>query len=609
MPVPIEAPKPPRYRLPILAFLGLGFGGLVALALGLLLWITLGAVFKNTTELLNDKSRMMLGALTDQTSLYLDATLAPSKVLADRIASGALDPSKTDELMALQRILLAAAPEVDAIGFLDVGGTRTGAFRRQGRIEHDSGSWHHLAGAKTALDSMRQRKSGLWGPPIYNERLGPFLNFRRPVYLDDVFVGVATALVTVRSLSRFLDRIETEAGQNSFILYGKDHVLAHARLVRRFDGLSQEKPLPKVTEIGDPVLADIWREGWENTKLFAGTGHVNDGDDGDHIFLYAPLEDYADAPWLVGSYFQNDAIATQFERMMAAAFASLAIVALTLIGTYLIGRLLRQPVNQFAEAATAIRTLDLDQVPTMPRSLFAEVDDAGQAFNAMASGLRAFSHYVPKGLVAQLMTRGDVEKLDSEARTVTVLMTDIVGFTSRAETMSAIQTADFLNHHLDLVTGAIEAEAGIVDKYIGDAVMALWGAIDDQPDQAPRAVAAARRIGDALRRDNATTGDSVRMRIGIHSGPVIVGNIGTLARMNYTVVGDTVNTAQRLEALGKTLMPEREIAVLVSADVAQAVKRVDVTSLGRHGLRGRMRTMEVFALDMAPDDRQISSAV
>ncbi|MGI9491862.1 MAG: adenylate/guanylate cyclase domain-containing protein, partial [Geminicoccaceae bacterium] len=216
---------------------------------------------------------------------------------------------------------------------------------------------------------------------------------------------------------------------------------------------------------------------------------------------------------------------------------------------------------------------------------------------AMASALRAFSQYVPRDLVRRLIARGDINELRSEARTITVLMTDIVGFSGRAERLSVVETAGFLNRHLCLVTSAIEAEGGIVDKFIGDAVMAFWGAIEDEPDHASRAVAAANRIRQAVREDNAMRDDPVRLRIGIHSGPVVAGNIGTATRMNYTVIGDTVNIAQRLEALGKSLLPDHETAILLSAETASAVRPPDqLISLGRHILRGRTGQAEIFTL-------------
>ncbi|MGI9494198.1 MAG: HAMP domain-containing protein, partial [Geminicoccaceae bacterium] len=497
------------WRLSISAYLGLGLGGLVAVALALLLWVTLDAIFKNTTELLEDKSRLVLSALTTQTSQFLDTALAPSEVIAEQIASGRLDPTDTEGMSTLLRTLLATTPAIEAIAFFDVDGTRVAAFHTQRGIDSDRRPWPDMVEIKDALDAVRGNQEAVWGPPVYSPDLGTFLNVSLPVFKGETYKGMAAALVTVRELSDFLAELETESGQNSFILYNRDYVLAHFSLAGGFAGLHEGRPLPKVTEIGDPVLFSIWQRGWRDNALIAGSGHFGQIGDRDYIFLYSPLDDYADAPWLVGSYFSSDDIATQVERMVATAVGSLLLVVLTVIGTYLLGRFLRRPINELAEAATAIQELDLDAVPHLRPSRFAELDDASQAFNAMASALRAFSQYVPRDLVRRLIARGDINELRSEARTITVLMTDIVGFSGRAERLSVVETAGFLNRHLGLVTSAIEAEDGIVDKFIGDAVMAFWGAIEDEPDHASRAVAAANRIRQAVREDNAMRDDPV----------------------------------------------------------------------------------------------------
>src|SRR3546814_6000796 len=131
-----------------------------------------------------------------------------------------------------------------------------------------------------------------------------------------------------------------------------------------------------------------------------------------------------------------------------------------------------------------------------------------------------------------------------------------------SERLTAQETADLLNEHFALVTACIEAEGGIVDKFIGDAVMAMWGAIKRDEDHAVHACAAVRAIGMAMAADNARRlmlGKPIlRMRVGIHSGPVVIGNIGAPGRINFTVVGDTVNTAQRLEQqIGRASCRER----------------------------------------------------
>jgi class 3 adenylate cyclase len=591
-----DQPKKSPSRMSISAYLGIGLSGLLSVALAVLLWITLGTVFKNTTELLNDKSRLLLGALTSQTRRHLDATLAPCNVIADEIGSGRLDPGDDDRMRPLLYTLLAATPQVAAIVFFDVDGTRFAAFRVGDEILTDRQPWPEQADIGNALREVETRGSAVWGPPTYDSPLGTFLNLNVPVFEGTAFRGMATAIVTVQALSAFLGGLETEIGQNAFILYDRNYVLAHLALSQRFEGLSKDRPLPKVTEIGDPVLFTIWDEGWQEQALIAGRGHAGKAFDQEYVFLYDSLDAYADAPWLVGSYFSIDVIGTQFQRMAAAA-GSLLIVVLVAIATYLFGHFLRRPINRLAEAASAVRDLKLDAVPTLKRSHFTELDDAGQAFNAMVAALRAFSLYVPRDLVRRLIARGDVASLSSEAREITVLLTDVVGFTGRAEQMSAAETAAFLNDHLGLVTACIEAEGGIVDKFMGDAVMALWGAIEHEPDHAIHAVNAAVRIRDAVHRDNLERDDPIRVRVGVHSGIAVAGNIGSTTRMDYTVVGDTVNIAQRLEALGKSLLPDNEVAILLSAETVNTLPPdIDVMSLGQQTLRGRALPSELFTL-------------
>ena len=156
----------------------------------------------------------------------------------------------------------------------------------------------------------------------------------------------------------------------------------------------------------------------------------------------------------------------------------------------------------------------------------------------------------------------------SRRRDVTVMFSDIVEFTPHAENLPEQETADLLNHHFALLGACIDHEQGVIDKYIGDSVMAVWGGLSRMDDHADHAVRAALAIARVIREDNAirrAAGQpAIRVRIGLHSGPVVVGNIGAPGRVNFTVVGDTVNIAQRFEQLGKEFMKDgEEIVVLV----------------------------------------------
>jgi adenylate cyclase len=192
--------------------------------------------------------------------------------------------------------------------------------------------------------------------------------------------------------------------------------------------------------------------------------------------------------------------------------------------------------------------------------------------------------------------------LESKQRVVTVLFTDIVGFTEIGGRLPAPQLAEFLNRHFALLGGCIDAELGTVDKYIGDSIMAFWGAPLLQADHAHRACRAAHAIAETLRADNERRAAKdlrpVRLRIGIHTGPVVVGNVGAPGRVNYTLIGDTVNTAQRLETLGKEVdVGTDDVVVLISGETADAVgDDFPLKFLGDYDLRGRSESLRVYRL-------------
>jgi len=589
------------WRLPIAAFQGLALGGLVFLTLSGLLVVTLYTAYRNTDELLDDKSRLLLGSLTTATSLYLDAAQAQVDYIGGLIEEGELDPDDHRRLYDILAAGVAATQQVHGVLYIDARGWMMTASRAQdGTIVRKFESWQNdpqIAEAMAAAGA-RRGNAAYWGRPAFADDVGTVLNLRRPVRRG-ALVGMVVAGLTIAELSEFVAGLESESGQNAFILYDREYVLAHTALIQDFQGLGPDRPLPRVTEVGDPILFEIWSEGWQEHRLNIGVGHqiTFDGDGDDYVFLYAPLADYADMPWLVGSYFREDDIGSQVIRVFQTAMIGVAGIVLALVVAFLLGRMLRTPITQLAEAATMVQDLTLDRVPTLPRSHLRELDDAMGAFNSMVGGLKAFALYLPHDLLRHLLARGDPATIASETREVTVLFTDIVGFTSRTERLSAEDTATFLNHHFALVSRCIETEGGTIDKYIGDASMALWNVAEEQPEHAARAVRAAQAISAALAADNAGRTQPVRLCIGVHSGPVVVGNIGSATRMNYTVVGDTVNAANRLESLGRELLPDAEVAVLLSAATVAALPiRLQVVSLGHHILRGRDAPTEVFTL-------------
>jgi class 3 adenylate cyclase len=214
------------------------------------------------------------------------------------------------------------------------------------------------------------------------------------------------------------------------------------------------------------------------------------------------------------------------------------------------------------------------------------------------AGRATLGRFLPRRVIEGAW--GDPAELLAEPRQLdaTVLMSDLRGFTSLAEALSPAEVLAFLNTVQGAFAAAVEARGGTVDKFLGDGMLAVFGAPDPLDDHAARALGAARDIQAvmaAINLDRAQRGDpAVRVGVGLHSGSVVTGVLGSGARLEFTVIGDTVNVASRLQ----TMTRERDADVLASADtVARAGDAAgQVVSLGAVPVRGRALPLEVFAV-------------
>ena len=229
-----------------------------------------------------------------------------------------------------------------------------------------------------------------------------------------------------------------------------------------------------------------------------------------------------------------------------------------------------------------------------------EIELLASGFNSMVDGLRerdklraTMGKYMTQSVMDHLM-RGKVE-LGGEALTVTILFTDIRSFTSISETMTAHELVKLLNEYFTEMVTVIMEEGGVVDKYIGDAIMAVFGAPVSKPDDARRAVRAAVRMRHALAVLNerlvARGAPPIKTGIGLHTGEVVAGNIGSEARMEYTVIGDAVNLASRLESSTKELGTD----VLISEDTnALLDNEIETRAVREITVKGRAKPVLVF---------------
>jgi len=594
--------------VPIALALSLGFGGLVAATVALVLFLSLSSGRESAFALAGDKADLILATIEERVALHLEPAVHQSAVLSDAIARGNLPPDDILRLSDYASASLAATPQIAGLVYIDAEHQVLRIRNGADGIDIDVFSAEGDERIAAVMAEIETRNDPFWGRVEWSDAAGqPVVNLRTAVRRDDRFLGAVIGGITVGELSRFLNERTKDLSLTPFILYGFDRVLAHHALIDGGVELSADKPLPAIADVGDPILNRTWLPDATPQALPAVGETVQayrvDFGDAEYAVLFRTDESYGTTPWVYGVYMPLDAVTGEFQRLLYAAVAGVAVLLVALVLALLIGRAMARPVHRLAEAAHDIEDLDFDAAPIVSGGGFKETREAAAAFNAMRAGLRAFAFYVPRSLVRRLVKAGDGGDIRPEERSVTVMFTDIVGFTALAQGAGAAGTSALLNDHFALVTECIEAREGTVDKYIGDSVMAFWGAPEHQPDHARRAIDCARAVLARLEGENAERAKAgqppLRIRIGIHSGDAIVGNVGSRIRVDYTLVGDTVNIASRLVDLAREYLPDADAGVILISDATAgaAGSDVPVEPIGTVDVRGRAGRLGIARIE------------
>ena len=226
---------------------------------------------------------------------------------------------------------------------------------------------------------------------------------------------------------------------------------------------------------------------------------------------------------------------------------------------------------------------------TVRRQLEAERD--------VAAVSHLFGRFVPKA-VADTMIQ-DKGALDPEERQATVLFSDLAGFTKLTEAKGPRAIVDILNAYFDAATEIIGKHNGVVTQFQGDAILAIFNVPVEDEDHPQHAFDAATDLLDAVRNET-FAGEQLAIRIGLNSGPLIAGNVGGGGRQSYTVHGDAVNLAARLENLNK----EHGTSLLVSQSTAGLLKNGGLRKIGETEIRGLSKPVGLYALTRELEDRK-----
>ncbi len=559
-----------RQSMRITVVLILAIGALVFTSGALVLILAGRTAVKNTVELLHDTAEITIEALEKDIETHIRPVESIINRFVRMTADGDVDPRNTDEFLRALKGSLAAAPQVSGAVFWDLNGREHGLFQSpDGAFQVVSSDNSGLAEMQELLSSDLTTYQTRWRPPAHEEGR-TYVYVSAALFANDEPLGILAAGVSLAELSQFVKKTGHEFDMTAFILYGEDQVLAHPDFE---DGLptsvDDDTPLVQLSDLDDDVLRQFHSSPPLERALEQGL-ILREIETDDHVNLVLSRQSWAfgETVWHIGVYAPANTLDGQLVRLLTTVIAAIAVVALSMLAAVFLARYISRPIRKLAAAAESIGRLELSNIDRLSRSRIKELDDQAVAFNRMLESLKWFGTYVPKRLVDRLISGNVDQSLASREEELTVMFTDIIGFTAMSENMAPADVGRLLNHHFETLSNCIEAEGGTLDKYIGDAVMAFWGAPEHQEDHAMRACRAALRMAQALEAPPADDLDlpHVRLKVAIHTGPLLVGNIGAAARMNYTVIGDTVNTCSRIESLCSQFDDGSAAIVLVSND-------------------------------------------
>ena len=590
----------PPLKLGLMALLVGGSAAFVAAMMIVLVVFALVSARDAAIAPLRQSTGLLVESLGGRMQDYLRAASAQGDFIASLLVEPLSGRAGLDEVTETLVAALASAPQMSAVFFIrpDLTGVRV-SNRAGGAAAVSIVDLNNRSRAQKALRSAMSNTESGWGAPLIldTDSPGTSLNYRVPVRAQDRSEPLGLIVVTLRSdrLAAFMQSMALPPIRATFVLYGDDRILTRSGVGRLATDLS------RLADVNDPALRALASSAASDTFFGEGLGDalltVREVGGRDVLFLVRDLSGFAPERLRVGAYVDLSDIGLSTGRLWTIGLIGLSIVvAAALVAAWLAHRL-AAPIRDLAIMANAMARLELDDVHEPKHSRIRELDDLARSFGAMLRAIGAFATYVPRQLVHQRLTLGEVGQMASEQRELTVMFTDLTGFSRMAESRSAPETARMLNEHFSRLTACVVAEGGTVDKFLGDALMAFWGAPERQTDHAARAVRAGVAMGRAFDDDPRRGVLGSGLRIGLHTGAVVVGDIGTAERMNYTIVGDPVNVAARLVELGRDhAVPSGTVILLSATTVLAAGAGAQVEDLGDHPIRGRSQTERVYRL-------------
>lgn len=585
-----------------------GFCGLLALSISAVIATGLAGAIGNSLALMTQESVQVLREAERRLTNELDPIEAQSAYISTRFQNGELSFDRPEEFVLALESSLAALPDLAGLVAAPVTGPQYGIgldWNEDGSVTITSEREPQSDLIRDAVAAAASLSGSTWLQPIWVPDLrATVISYHTPLYYKDELKGLLIIGKTVGELSARLRSIRVVGEQVPFLLYDREFVLAHPDLELEETVGSAEQPLISVQSFRDPILSRFGALESLPLDRFVESERVAFGNveiDGfEYFFTYRDMEGIgADRPITVGIYMDEERYDPLENRLALMVLAGVIVLAVAIVVSVLIARATIRPIEALSEATGRVAAGDLENIPELRTSFLRELDEGRIAFDHMVSDLRErqrmrdlFGRFMPSS-VAEILLR-EPGGLEPQEVVGTVLFSDLVSFTHLSEQMAPDAVVNMLNAYFTDMVNVIDAHGGIVTQFQGDAIMAVFNVPISDPHHASQAVLTALEMQNLLA-DRLYEGQRLKHRIGIATGTFVAANVGADSRMNYTVHGDAVNLAARLEAWNK----KTETDILI-ADSTQALLDEELlpdtpmTDLGRVFVRGRDASVKIF---------------
>lgn len=426
-------------------------------------------------------------------------------------------------------------------------------------------------------------------------------------------LGVAAIDITLEEFSQYLNDRKISRGTLSYMLDHGGRVIANSDLAKTYTNVNGQLELQHVTSVENelPGIAfSTYPRGNEKPHFFVHEGREylaslttlpREFGKRWQLFIIAPLDDFTRA-------FQK-----HNERLLA---FGLGAVLLQVLIIYFLTGVVSAPLEKLALKVSRIQDLGAESLPSRP-SAIREISVLSRAIDTLDTAIKSFAAFVPMGLVRQLLESDQKFELGGHSRFLTIFFSDLENFSTLSEQMPSQELLVRVSAYIEVVTKAVNSEHGTIDKFLGDGVMAFWGAPALLEDHAWRSCVAALRVEHEMAALNARWESQgmkrLRVRMGIHSDAVLVGNIGSRERMSYTVIGDGVNVAARLEGINKEFHTSTCISHSVFKEAGERLCVRPIDDVLVKGRRGKITIYELLGVygagpELEPGPQQLRLA-